>query len=121
MTVAGALEREGAMLAELRAKEMKPGLQNIGRFDEDRVRNRFLENFNLLETQKVTMGNKTIGFYVIKQKDDHMLLDHLYIDPDFQGFGLGSNMLSRIKTVTIEYKPPIRSGALKNSRANEFC
>ena len=85
MTIEDMLEIEARMLAELRAKAMKPSLQNIGRFDEDRMRSRFLETFNPLETQKVTLCNKTIGFYVIKQKEDQIFLDHLYVDPDFQG------------------------------------
>jgi hypothetical protein len=50
VTIEDLLESEGRMLAELRAKAMKPSLQNIGRFDEDRVRNQFLETFNPLET-----------------------------------------------------------------------
>ena len=59
MKIEDVLESEGRVLAELRVKAMKPSLQNIGRFDEDRVRNRVLETFNALETQKITMGNRT--------------------------------------------------------------
>lgn len=45
MKIEDVLESEGRVLAELRVKAMKPSLQNIGRFDEDRVRNRVLETF----------------------------------------------------------------------------
>ena len=120
VTIEDVLESDGPMLAELRAKAMKPSLQNIGRFDEDRVRNRFLRTFNPIETKKITMANETIAFYVIRQKDDHMLLEHLYIDPGFQKTGIGHNVLSGIKTVAIENCLPIRPGALRASRANEF-
>ena len=40
-------------LAELRARAMKPGLQQVGRFDEERVRSRFLDSFVPQDTKKI--------------------------------------------------------------------
>ena len=41
-------------LAELRARAMKPGLQQVGRFDEERVRSRFLDSFVPQDTKKLS-------------------------------------------------------------------
>ncbi|BCE00833.1 GNAT family N-acetyltransferase [Marinicellulosiphila megalodicopiae] len=110
----------GFELAELRARAMKPSLETVGRFDEKRVRSRFLEGFVPEETFKIEFNNELAGFYVIQQKEDHLYLNHLYIDPQFQGNKLGAFAINEIKKVAKNKKSPIKLGALKQSRSNDF-
>ncbi|AJQ93708.1 putative acyltransferase [Gynuella sunshinyii YC6258] len=108
------------MLAELRARAMKDSLEAIGRYDEQRVRNRLLENFVVGDTYKVLMDQQLAGFYVIHLREDHLYLDHLYIDPAFQGHGLGHKILTDIQQQARSLNLPVRLGALRDSRANKF-
>jgi GNAT superfamily N-acetyltransferase len=107
-------------LAELRIFAMKESLENIGRFDPDRARSRFLEKFLSEDTRKVLLNGELIGFYVLKNKGDHFYLDHLYFAPKFQSAGVGGSVLSSIKEQAKASNLPIRLGALKNSRSNNF-
>ncbi|WP_243645874.1 hypothetical protein [Reinekea marinisedimentorum] len=70
---------DGQMLADIRAAAMRPSLEALGRYDEVRVRSRFLDTFVPGDTIKLVSGNSTFGFYVLRDKGDHFYLDHLYI------------------------------------------
>ena len=113
-------QKDGLMLAELRARAMKPSLESIGRFDEDRVRSRFLKDFKPSDTRKITVEGKTIGFYVVRCKEDHLYLDHLYVETEFQGTGIGTHVVNTIKKSAASRGLPIRLGGLRGSRANAF-
>ena len=111
---------DSSALAELRAKAMKPSLEALGRFDENRVRSRFLGGFIADETFKLEFSGELVGLYVIQQKEDHLFLNHLYIDPQYQGNRLGAYVINEIKRIANEKEMPIKLGALKQSRSNDF-
>lgn len=111
---------EKEALAELRILSMKESLEALGRFDPVRARRRFLDGFEREATRKIDVAGRLAGFYVIKDKGDHLYLDHLYIHPEFQGNGLGSVALKSIMAEAQERKLPLRLGALRGSRSNAF-
>ena len=115
-----AREDEGQSLAEIRAISMKPSLIALGRFDESRVRNRFLEKFDPKNTYKIMLNNELIGFYATTDKDDHLYLNHLYILPQFQRKGCGGSVITHIKSKASSSGKPIRLGALRGSDSNFF-
>lgn len=112
--------QDAPQLAELRAQAMKPSLEAVGRFDEHRVRHRFLESFEPEQTFKLVQQGNLIGFYVVCERDDHYWLDHLYILPEHQNRGLGRDVLASIIARACSEGLPLRLGALKNSLANRF-
>ncbi|MGB0944584.1 MAG: GNAT family N-acetyltransferase [Marinomonas sp.] len=107
-------------LANLRAQAMKPSLVALGRFDEDRVRNRFLDTFVPQDTIKLTLEGELIGFYVLRIRTDHIWLDHLYIKPEHQNKQLGKKVLTRVIDLAKEKGLALRLGALKGSLSNRF-
>ena len=46
------IQSDGNRLAEIRAAAMKSSLEALGRFDEQRVRDRFLESFTPDESKR---------------------------------------------------------------------
>lgn len=60
------------------------------------------------------------GFYVLKDKGDHLHLDHLYVHPKYQGNGIGSSVLATIIMKAKDRRLPLRLGALRGSRSNEI-
>lgn len=120
MKIENVAVEEGADLAEIRARAMKPSLEALGRFDEERVRNRFLETFVPAETKKITEDGKLMGFFVVRNRPDHLYLDHLYVDPQMQGRGIGAKVIVWVKELAQQTNLPIRLGALRGSKANEF-
>ena len=111
---------DGNILAEIRASAMKPSLLKLGRYDESRVRNRFLDNFTPENTFKIVERNDLLGFYVVLTREDHHYLDHLYIKPEYQNKNLGGTVLNQLIENAQSNNLPLRLGALKGSRSNDF-
>ncbi|KKJ76576.1 hypothetical protein WH95_12270 [Kiloniella litopenaei] len=107
-------------LITIRIAAMKESLTNVGRFDPERARERFASKFQPERTTLVLRRKQIIGFYVLFAKDDHLWLDHLYIDPTTQGSGVGSAVMKKIVDISCREKLPIKLCALKESRANNF-
>ena len=107
-------------LAELRARAMKPGLQQVGRFDEERVRSRFLDSFVPQDTKKIIIEGVLGGFFVVKHNPDHLYLDHLYVEPGFQRRGVGRAVIDSVLRQSEQLQIPVRLGALRQSSANLF-
>ena len=107
-------------LVKLRILTMKPSLEKIGRFDPVRARERFVATFQPTNTHYLMLDKEQIGFIVFRHEADHLLLDHLYIHPDFQGRGYGAAVLSTLFAEADAIKMAIRVGALRDSDSNRF-
>ena len=114
------IEDDKYVLANLRVSAMRESLEALGRFDADRARSRFLDSFSQADTKKIVIDNVVAGFYVVRITSTHLQLDHFYLHPDFQDNGVGSEVLERIKAKSTERQLPIRLGALRESRSNNF-
>ncbi|MEP3350875.1 MAG: GNAT family N-acetyltransferase [Marinomonas sp.] len=114
------IQSDGNRLAEIRAAAMKSSLEALGRFDEQRVRDRFLESFTPDETFKIVSGDEILGFFVVRNKGDHVLLDHLYIEPRFQNMKIGKDVVDLVKKDATQRDLPVRLGALRGSKSNDF-
>ncbi|AZZ95427.1 GNAT family N-acetyltransferase [Hahella sp. KA22] len=99
---------------------MQPSLEAVGRFDENRVRRRFLDAFVPEETFKIIENGELAGFFVLRNKHDHLHLDHLYIHPDYQNRSIGGKVIAKVKSEAANKDLPIRLCALRDSKANNF-
>ncbi|NRA18876.1 MAG: GNAT family N-acetyltransferase [Oceanospirillaceae bacterium] len=107
-------------LVLLRIKAMQPSLEALGRFDPQRARARFVQGFDASNTYKILVENSLAGFYVLIDREDHLWLDHLYIAANYQGMGLGGQVMANLQEIAVNANLPLRLGALKKSRANTF-
>ncbi|GHO53611.1 GNAT family N-acetyltransferase [Ktedonobacter robiniae] len=80
-------------IANLRAIVLYDDLTRLGRFNEIRVRQRFRDAFNPVHTWIIKAGSSFIGCIAFKPIVDGYLLEHFYIHPDYQGKGIGSQVL----------------------------
>lgn len=115
-----ASQMDGAVLADLRVVAMRESLERIGRFDPERARSRFLTAFSAETTRHIEVAGVRVGFVVFVSHPDHLHLDHLYIQPDRQSFGIGSAVLRRLFAEADGRQMAIRVGALRDSDSNRF-
>lgn len=115
-----AAQDDAEILVELRIAAMRESLERIGRFNPERARDRFLSSFSPAHTRHICVDGKRIGFVVVKPDGDGLLLDHLYIHPDWQNAGIGSFVLKEIFQQADLLGKQIRVGALKGSDSNRF-
>lgn len=111
---------DAEILADIRAEAMRPSLEALGRFDPVRARQRFFSKFDANDTQLILLDSELVGFFVVRAKQDHFLLDHLYLNADAQGLGLGREVVQHVQNIASNAKKPIKLMALKNSPANDF-
>lgn len=113
-------EEDFEQLAEIRVAAMRESLERVGRFDRDRSRLRLLVSFAPESTRLIVVGGERAGFYATRSSDEGVELEHLYIHPDFQNRGLGSQVLDLILREADQSGAPVFVGALKESDSNRF-
>jgi len=107
-------------LVELRIEAMRESLEKIGRFNRERSIERFRSSFAAADTKRILCDNVLLGFYSLASKADHLFLSHLYVKPNHQRLGIGSLAMKEIIELSNEAGLPIRLGALKESKSNDF-
>lgn len=107
-------------LLGLRLRAMRDSLQRLGRYDEQRVRERLAAGFDAGATQHIVVDGRRVGFVVLKTLRHALRLDHLYIDPHFQRLGIGHAVLTALCVDADARQLPIELVALKGSDANRF-
>jgi GNAT superfamily N-acetyltransferase len=107
-------------LATLRVDAMRESLERAGRFDPDRARARFLDNFSPEYTRDIVEGDVRVGFFVVRPEGGALLLDHLYVHPSRQGRGIGAAVLRSVFADADARGLEVRVGALRGSDSNLF-
>ena len=117
---ATATEDDFEDLFALRMAAMHDSLARIGRLDAIRSRERFHSGFAPERTRHILAGGVRVGFVVVKPVYDELLLDHLYVHPDFQGRGIGAVALRAVIDEANAQRLPLRLCALRGSDSNRF-
>lgn len=107
-------------LLALRLRAMRDSLTRLGRYDEQRARERLGADFAPEHTQHIVVEGQRVGFLVLKRLSHALRLDHLYIDPPAQRRGIGSTVLRWVCAQADAELLPVELVALKGSDANRF-
>lgn len=107
-------------LVALRTAAMRESLEQVGRFDPARARERLRSSFYPEHTRFVLFDGRKVGFYTFRPLDGFYQLDHLYVDPSCQSQGIGSYVLLQLLAQSDSRQHPVQLGALKESASNRF-
>ncbi|WP_029192900.1 GNAT family N-acetyltransferase [Paenibacillus harenae] len=83
-------------IANLRAIVLRNDLIRLGRFDEEKVRQRFRNAFDSVHTWIIEADSSFVGCIAFKPTLDGYLMEHFYIHPNYQGKGIGSQVLKNL-------------------------
>jgi ribosomal protein S18 acetylase RimI-like enzyme len=108
-----------AMLS-LRLMAMRESLERLGRFDPERARQRLAREFRPSCTRHILRNGELVGYVVVFERDDTLVLDHLYIHPQAQREGIGSWVMRQVIERADARGLPICVTTLKLSDANRF-
>jgi GNAT superfamily N-acetyltransferase len=117
-SLASVCEADFEELLAIRIAAMRESLEQIGRFDPERARQRLRSGFVPSATWKIIVDKQVVGFYALREEEQAYALDHLYLLPQWQGQGIGSAVLTHIQQQC--RSRPIRLGALRGSDSNRF-
>lgn len=107
-------------LVLIRIAAMRESLEQVGRFDPQRARHRFLSSFKPEDTKYVLADGTTVGFLVVRYGHTKIVLDHLYIKPEHQNKGIGTSVLQNLFARADSLSLPILVTALIESSSNQF-
>ncbi len=57
----------------------------------------FRKDFDLKSTKIIFKNNRRVGYYVLKNKEDHFYLDNIQISPILIGKGIGTYLMKKIE------------------------
>jgi GNAT superfamily N-acetyltransferase len=106
----------------LRLAAMRESLEQVGRFDPQRARERLSRGFQPKFTRNILLDGELVGFVVVVPLEDsgEWLLDHLYIHPNAQKLGIGSWVMEQVLQEADRHGKAVRVTALRLSDANRF-
>ena len=95
-TLRPSVPEDAAWIAELRAVVLRDDLTRLGRYDEVRVRHRFLDSFSAAGTQVIVVDGADAGSIAVRPDEGVRWIEHFYLDPALQGNGIGGAVLDRV-------------------------
>jgi GNAT superfamily N-acetyltransferase len=107
-------------LLVLRMAALRPSLEALGRFDPSRARDRFAAGFAPEWMQHIVWGGQRVGLLTLRSAQESLVLDHLYVEPQLQGQGLGAWAMDWVKAQADIRQLPVTLSALRQSAANRF-
>lgn len=108
-------------LLALRIAAMRESLEAVGRFNPERARERLRKSFYPEHTAFIVVDGERIGFYTFRPIDGGGLqLDHLYVHPNFQSRGIGSEVLRHLLALAYSNRTTVSLDALRDSPSNRF-
>ncbi|MCM3695236.1 GNAT family N-acetyltransferase [Microbacterium oleivorans] len=109
---------DASWIAELRAVVLRPDLERLGRYDETRVRQRFLDAFDPALTRIIVVDGADAGSIAVRPSSDGTWLEHFYLAAHLQGAGIGTEVLHA--TLAEHHPLPWRLNVLQGSPARRL-
>jgi GNAT superfamily N-acetyltransferase len=108
------------VIAELRAMVMRADLERLGRFDEQRVRQRLRVSLSPRYTSIIEIDGELAGCLTMRPAQEGQWLEHFYLAPHHQGRGLGSAVLRAVLTPIDTQGVSVRLNVLQGSPARRL-
>ncbi|WP_435250729.1 GNAT family N-acetyltransferase [Streptomyces cucumeris] len=83
-------------VAELRAVVLRSDLERLGRYEEQRVRQRLRNGFAPAHTWVIEVDSTFAGCVSLRPAEDAHWLEHFYLAPHLQGSGIGTAILREL-------------------------
>ncbi|MDG4756662.1 GNAT family N-acetyltransferase [Micromonospora sp. WMMD710] len=111
---------DGEAVAELRAVVLRADLQRLGRYDEQRVRQRLRDGFTPAYTRVVVVDGAFAGCVALRPAADAHWLEHFYLAPHLQGSGVGTAVLRELLERCDRAGTLVRLNVLQGSAARRL-
>ncbi|MFI6258880.1 GNAT family N-acetyltransferase [Micromonospora zamorensis] len=107
-------------VAELRAVVLRADLERLGRYDEQRVRQRLRDGFAPAYTWVVEVGAAFAGCVALRPAADAHWLEHFYLAPHLHGSGIGTAVLRALLDRCDRDSTRVRLNVLQGSPARRL-
>ncbi|MET8586306.1 GNAT family N-acetyltransferase [Streptomyces collinus] len=115
-----ASETDVEAVAELRAVVLRADLVRLGRYDENRVRQRLRDGFAAAHTWVIETSGAFAGCVSLRPAGDAHWLEHFYLAPHAQGRGVGGAVLRGLLERCDRDRTLVRLNVLRGSPARRL-
>lgn len=95
---------------------MRPLTSELMTWDESRQSSGFAEQWKVEDVQIIVVDGKTVGWVQAAEMDSEIFLQQFFIEPEFQGRGIGSQVLESLLAL---WKKPVILTVLRNNPAHQ--
>ncbi len=88
-------------------------LATWGAWNDDEVRHNIAESITAGYTQIIELGDAPIGIHVVERAPDHIQLWRIFILPEYQRRGIGSQLIERLLAEARSARLPLRLRVLR--------
>ena len=92
----------------------------FGSWDDDLQREFFEKKWHPSRYQKIICDSQFAGIVAVATHHDHIFLSEIQVDPDFQGQGLGTAVVTDLIKEAMQKGIPIRLQVLLKNRAKSM-
>jgi GNAT superfamily N-acetyltransferase len=107
-------------VADLRSVVLRADLERLGRYDEQRVRQRLRDGFAPAHTWVIEVAGTFAGSVSLRPAEDAHWLEHFYLVPHLQGSGIGAAVLGGLLEQCDREGTLIRLNVLQGSPARRL-
>ncbi len=107
-------------VAELRAVVLRADLERLGRYDEQRVRQRLRDAFAPAHTCVIEVCDTFAGCISLRPGEDAQWLEHFYLAPHLHGRGIGGAVLRGLLEQCDSNGNRVRLNVLQGSRSRRL-
>ena len=91
--------------------------QTFGRWDEEEQRERHARDFAAIRPEIISFNGVDVGIWVVLREPTRLVLSKIYLLPEFQRRGIGSDLLDRLIREAEGARLPIHLRLLKANPA----
>lgn len=107
-------------LFELFRTTMHEYIDKAWGWEELLQREGFVTSLPAREFQILEVNGRAVASYHLSSRADHLLLDIIMVEPEWQRQGLGRIMMEQIQALALERRLPIRLSVLQTNPAVAF-
>ncbi|MEA5466948.1 GNAT family N-acetyltransferase [Leptothoe sp. PORK10 BA2] len=91
-----------------------------GAWSESRVQAESREDISSPNAQVISVGDVSVGVFIVERHPTHIHLDSLYLLPEYQRLGIGTALINSLITEARQNKVPIRLRVIAVNPAKKF-
>ena len=107
-------------LYDLYCTTMRPCIEATWGWNEELQENGFNSNFAPISFLIIVFGGQDIGGFCLKEKGDHLCLEMILIEPEFQKGGIGKSAMSHIMDLSEKKGLPVKLSVIKKNQVKAF-
>jgi ribosomal protein S18 acetylase RimI-like enzyme len=96
---------------------MKPLLEALGQWDEERAEDAFIGYFKCKEIRLIEFENRTIGWVQISENPLQINLDQIHLLPAYRNRGLGTKLIRAFMKRAAALRKPLHLSLVKGNPA----